>query len=1040
MTIPFTSIEDRLTEQFYRWELRGRGWQLWEEPVEPEPPFVPYFGNYVVPEPFIDDGQKPTLLSGLVDWLHSKLGRGSSSIKSTDEELKELGPAEWADDGPVTELQLSIPADTFLTPASAAEFLVSMSSCRRMPSFEVIGIGERVTVQFGCAAGDALFLRSQLEARFPEIIITPTTGYLERHWTDSGNARVGAVVLEMGLGREFMLPLARSRTFAIDPLTAVTAAIAAAELGEVAVLQVLFRPARYPWAESILRSVTFPDGSALFTGFRDFIHQARQKISRPLFSAVLRVGVRSADEDRVTELGQHLVHALAPLDAPDGNELIVLGNDGYDVNDHQQDLLLRRTRRSGMLLSSEELASIVHLPSDSVQTTKLRQRIARTKAAPSVVRNHGFVLGENRHAGDRTRVMLSSDQRVRHMHVIGASGTGKSTLLLNLIIQDIQKGDGVAVLDPHGDLIDTVIKNVPSNRANDVILFDPSDEDYPIGFNILSAHSAVEKNLLASDLVSVFRRLSSSWGDQMTSVLGNAILAFLESGTGGTLADLRRFLVEPGYRKEFLNTVNDPEIVYYWSKEFPLLTGRPHGPVLTRLDTFLRPRPIRHMVAQRQSRLDFAEIMDDRRIFLARLAHGAVGEENAHLLGALLVSKFHQMALGRQRIQESQRNYFWMYVDEFQNFATPSMAALLSGVRKYRLGLILAHQELHQLDAKAPDVASALMSNAYTRVCFRVGDQDARRLEGGFSTFKACDLQNLGTGDAIARTERAEFDFNLHTLAFEPVDDNTGSRVQRQIIALSREKYATRRSDVEAELMRARGADVAADAPKTSPTMEERLAPKKPLTDPRPAPTEVYGPTGKPDPVKPKRQKPTEPVAPEPRSLGRGGDQHRYLQQLIKQYAEGLGYRAGIEENILGGRGIDVALRKGDVTIACEICITTDDVHELGNLRKCITAGYKHVVATSPDEARLVKLKKLVTGELNRDELSHVKFLVPEELLAFIQEVAVTQLDRERTVGGYKVKTQYKSLDADERRDRRQTISKIVANASNRVHQRKKNG
>jgi hypothetical protein len=354
-------------------------------------------------------------------------------------------------------------------------------------------------------------------------------------------------------------------------------------------------------------------------------------------------------------------------------------------------------------------------------------------------------------------------------------------------------------------LIDAILQRIPPERADDVVLLDPADEDFPVGFNILSAHSELEKNLLASDLVAVFRRLSTSWGDQMNAVLGNAIIALLESNRGGTLIDLRRFLVEPAFRREFLSTVQDQDVIYYWMKEFPLLSGRPQGPVLTRLDTFLRPKVVRYMVGQKDSRLDFADVMDRGKIFLARLSHGAIGEENAHLLGTLLVSKFHQVVLGRQRIAETERRYFWLYVDEFQNFATPSMAAILSGARKYRLGLILAHQELHQLASKAPEVASAVAANPFTRVCFRLGDDDAKKLATGFVSFEAIDLQNLSTGEAICRVERAELDFNLRTAPLSEVDERTVASVRQQAVMLSRKKYAVAREEVEAELLRSRG-------------------------------------------------------------------------------------------------------------------------------------------------------------------------------------------------------------------------------------------
>ena len=202
----------------------------------------------------------------------------------------------------------------------------------------------------------------------------------------------------------------------------------------------------------------------------------------------------------------------------------------------------------------------------------------------------------------------------------------------------------------------------------------------------------------------------------MTSVLGNAILAFLESERGGTLVDLRRFLVEPGFRAQFLETVRDPEVVYFWHNEFPLLAGRPQAPLLTRLDTFLRPKLVRHMVAQKENRIDFASIMNKGKIFLAKLAQGAIGEENAFLLGTFLVSKFHQLAMSRQEVSEEERRNFYLYIDEFHNFVTPSMAAILAGARKYHLGLILAHQDLRQLWNRDSELASAVLSNASTRV------------------------------------------------------------------------------------------------------------------------------------------------------------------------------------------------------------------------------------------------------------------------------------------------------------------------------------
>jgi hypothetical protein len=317
-------------------------------------------------------------------------------------------------------------------------------------------------------------------------------------------------------------------------------------------------------------------------------------------------------------------------------------------------------------------------------------------------------------------------------------------------------GEGIAVLDPHGDLIESILSWIHPDRHKDVIIIDPSDAEFPVGFNILTAHSEIEKDILSSDLVAVFRRLSTSWGDQMNSVFANAILAFLESTKGGTLIDLRRFLIEKSYRDQFLLTVTDPSIVYYWHKEFPILKSGSIGPILTRLDSFLRPKLIRNMVAQNKS-LDFEQILDRKKILLIKLSQGLIGNENSYLLGTFLVSKIQQAAMARQAKQEADRSNFYLYIDEFQNFITPSMSAILSGARKYHLGLILVHQDMQQLTKTDTELASSVTANAGTRICFRLGDTDAKRFDSGFSFFDAADLQNLDTGEAIIRIERPPF-------------------------------------------------------------------------------------------------------------------------------------------------------------------------------------------------------------------------------------------------------------------------------------------
>ena len=921
----------------------------------------------------------------------------------------------------------------------AEQFLLSLSLCRYPLSFEVVGLPDATVVQIVCSQGDQAQVRQQLEAYFSDAMVMEGDGAMKRAWErPSGDGESGGetVVAEFGLSEEFVLPLASAKDIPVDPLVGVAGALADVGSGEVAILQIMFRPVRHAWAESVLRSVSFADGSEVFDATTPYLALAKEKVSRPLYAVVLRVACRSEQDGRAWELARSLTGALSPMShhsAPgtpgSGNQLIALDNEDCDPNEHAQDVVQRRSRRSGMILNSHELVAFVHPPSKEVRSPRLRREVGRTKLAPSAVQSGpgALVLGKNQHGGQVRAVSLTPDQRVRHMHVIGASGTGKSTFLLNLILQDIRRGEGVGVIDPHGDLIEAILDRIPENRIKDVVLLDPADEEYSIGFNILAAHSDTEKNLLASDLVAVFRRLSTSWGDQMNAVLANAVLAILESDRGGTLADLQRLLVEKPFREEFLESVQDEQVVYYWRKEFPFLTGRPQGPVLTRLNSFLRPKSIRYMVCQKENKLDFSHMMDSNKIFLARLSHGAIGEENAHLLGAFLVSKFHQTAMARQQTAEKLRHPFWLYVDEFQHFATPSMAALLSSVRKYRLGLVLAHQELHQLENRSPEVASAVLSNAYSRVCFRLGDHDAKKLGEGFGSFDSAALQNLGVGEAICRIERKDFDFNLLTPPAPPINEDTSATLREQVIAHSRQMYAVPREMIEGQLKKR--SEGTAEKPETK--AEKSAAPEKTSEPPAQSVTPDVPPT---TPVPPERKPTPSPKIPaEEMKPGRGGTDHKKVQHLVKQWGDGMGYRSTIEKPILNGAGsVDVALEKGNRSIACLVSVTTGKKWELGSVRKSLSAGFGFVVLVAADEKHLAKLRQPIEAELSAEEKQKVRFFTPDELFAFIQEQDVAEMEKERTVRGYKVKSNYRPVGGADNSERQEKISKVIAKSIKR--------
>lgn len=1058
--LPALSPQERLTRQFYVWEQRGRGWQVWPYPVVLEPPFRPFFFHFLPPAPPpVDDGRRPTFLSSLLERFKGKpsapaAGPSWQALVEDDEFLEAEADA-WHEADCLIEIHVALPPKVTIAKDTAEQFLLSLSYCAKPVSFEVIGTSEIIVVQLACFAQDKFQVWQQLQAHFPEAVLTEETGFLESVWDQTGQPPTESLVVDLGLSNEFMLPLRTVKNFDIDPLIGVAGALSQLAPGEVAVLQVLFQAARAPWAESIVRAVSNHDGSSFLADFPDLQSLAERKVASPLFAAVMRFAAQSPHAHRCWQLAKAFGGVVAQFNNPASNELLALANDDYPDIEHELDLLFRSTHRSGMLLNTEELVSLVHLPSNSVRAEKLKRQAKKTHPAPSIANGRSLLLGENRHGGITRQVGLSPEQRSRHVYVIGASGTGKSTLLVNLIRQDIENGQGVAVLDPHGDLIDTVLGLIPESRIDDVILFDPSDEQYPIGFNILSAHSTLEKTLLESDLVGVFRRLSTSWGDQMNSVLSNAILAFLESERGGTLAELRRFLVEPEFRKQLLETVHDPEVVYYWQREFPLLTGRPQAPLLTRLDTFLRPKPVRFMVAQRENKIDFAKVMNEGKIFLAKLSQGAIGEENSYLLGSLLVSKFHQMALSRQELAQTARKQFTLVLDEFQNFVTPSMAAILSGARKYRLGLILAHQELRQLLSKDSTVASAVLTNPGTRICFRVGDEDAKKLSDGFAHFDAADLQNLSVGEAICRLDRAEYDFNLHTLPLPEIDEADAEERGVEIQTRSRQRYARLRIEVETELAQQQPRAVSTtrivtpnqaakpEKPKQQADAEEAASLAVPsiktkvLAEPTAGSAVAESASTLAPSQKSKRADKSKIPrrAQEPAISGKGGPQHKYLQQLIKRWGEERGYKSTIEKQIAGG-SVDVALEKDGQTIACEISITTTAEHEIDNIQKCLDAGFAQIVVITTEQRNLDKIKNAASVTLGEDRFSTVKFFLPEDLFLYLDQLAAENKNKEETIKGYRVKVKYKPLSQAEQEMRKEAIAKTILKAMKRLKEK----
>lgn len=1003
------SLSERLTWNFYAWERFGRGWKIWEYPVLPEPPFESFQHNDT-PQKAIDDGRKPSIIKRACSLISTKLLGISSNAKSKDSREDPWSdlipiPLELCDIPENRIFSISMPPDRKVNIEDAEQFLLNLGYCQHPICFEIVGTSRTISMHLICSEFDSSHMSQQLTAYFPDSVIEESRDDLRALW---GSDPEG-IVVDFGLSKEFMRPIRQFNSLDPDPLIGVMGALSDLKPGEVGIFQILFNAVRNDWAQSILISVLDNEGKSFFMDCSDMVHLASEKISHQLYAAVLRVAARGSTEYDSMRIARALAGSLIPFSWPGSNELFPLDNAEYDAENHGEDLLNRQSRRSGMILNSRELVALIHLPSISVKSPKLVRQLRKTKAPPETTQGHSLILGDNVHRGVTTRVSLGISQRLRHTHIIGSTGTGKTTFILNLIVQDMEMGNGIAVLDPHGDLTDMVMERVPDHRVEDVVLIDPSDIEHPVGFNPLQAHSEIEKIAISSDFVEVFKRLSTSWGDQMTSVLGNAVLAFLESDEGGTLADMRRFLIENDFRKEFLKTVNDPEVVYFWDKSFRMLVGRPQGPILTRLDTFLRPKTIRRMVSQKKG-LNFQDIMDGKKILLAKLSQGLIGTDNAYLLGTLLVSKIHQVAMARQSQHSSERVNFFVYIDEFHNFLTKSMADLLSGARKYNLGLVLAHQDLRQLWERDKEIANSVISNPGTRVCFRVGDFDAGKLEEGFSGFDSLDLQNLGLGEAIVRIDKAENDFNLNTYPDPKVDQRKAAERRREIIEHSRRKYSVTVESASEVAVNDETPEMVAPMPG-----RELVEIKREIDETMP-------------------DIPAIPDLNDQDLEGSGGSEHRYLQTLIKKLAENLGFRAVIEEPTSDGKGkVDIGLEFSGRRIACEISLTSKLSHEIGNIRKCLDARYDKVMVCSQDKKTLSSLKKLANSTFNPSEQNRISFLLPQELIFHLEQEVAGIAGSDQKVKGWNVKVNYQTITDDEKAAKREAINKVILQAFQRL-------
>jgi hypothetical protein len=609
-------------------------------------------------------------------------------------------------------------------------------------------------------------------------------------------------------------PIKVFKDLATDPLSSITSVLAKMTLGEGAAIQILVSPSDSNWKKlgrgyiaRTKKNESNPE-TAKYAADPKELEGIENKIGKPGFNTVVRIVVSSSSIEAAQAHLGNIVSAFSQFD----------GINSFTKNKHRfkgmfmADFIYRFTPMRGQtsVLTSEELATVFHFPNKSVSTPHIFWISSKRAPAPTQIPESGLYLGMSTYRGLSKPVYMGEDDRRRHTYIIGKTGVGKSELLKQMILQDIKEGKGIGVIDPHGDLIEDILQMIPPERAEDVILFDPSDTERPMGLNMLEAQTEQEKHYVVSSIVGLMYKLydpnkTGIIGPRFEHAIRNAMLTVMYE-KGSTFIEVVRALTDATFVQEILPKVEDPIIRRYWTDQIAQTSDFHKSEVLdyivSKFGRFVTNKMIRNIIGQSESAFDFRRVMDEGKILLVNLSKGKIGEENASFLGLILVPKILVAAMSRQDIPQDQRKDFYLYVDEFQNFATPDFAQILSEARKFRLDLIVANQFIGQMEE---EVKNAIFGNVGTIMSFRVGVSDANYLQHEFQPiFTEADLINVDVFNAYIKTivgNEPVLPFSLDTtkdIAKEKSQMNV--RVSELIKELSRLKYGKDVRAIEGEI------------------------------------------------------------------------------------------------------------------------------------------------------------------------------------------------------------------------------------------------
>ena len=628
-------------------------------------------------------------------------------------------------------------------------------------SFEIVAKQEDIKFYVWTPTDFKDLIEKQIHGAYSEAKIEEVNEY--NIFSEDGKVAYKSLQLK----KENYYPIKTYKELATDPLSLLTSALAKMGKEEAASIQILVSPAGPDWQKSgssfvseTKKQEADPEKARFAVGAR-VLEAVENKVSKPGFETSIRIVCVSPDEASANAHLNNISSAFQQFSSDlNGFSSRKIRRKGAFMEDflYRYHPLYHFWGNRPTILSSEELATLYHFPNKLITTPHINWIFAKTAPAPAEIPQEGLFLGTSNYRGIKRQVYVSEPDRMRHIYIIGKTGTGKSELLKDMIIQDIRAGHGVCFMDPHGDAVEDLLQMIPPERAEDVIYFRPSDSDRPMGLNLLEARTEDQKHFAATAVINMMYKLFDPYktgivGPRFEHAVRNAMLTAM-SEEGSTFIEVMRILTDSSFVQEILPKVTDPIVRRYWTDQIAQTTDFHKSEVLdyitSKFGRFVTNRMVRNIIGQSQSSFSLRDVMDKGKILFVNLSKGELGEENSSFLGLVLVPRILMAAMSRSDTPEEKRRDFYLYVDEFQNFATPDFAQILSEARKYHLALCVANQFIGQVDE---DVKNAVFGNVGTLISFRVGVNDANYLAREFTpTFSEDDLLNIERFHAYVKT------------------------------------------------------------------------------------------------------------------------------------------------------------------------------------------------------------------------------------------------------------------------------------------------